>query len=351
VQSKEKLIEKRKLNIKLFFAIGATALLISAAVVVVILYKKPLGAPLAAPAGMEAAGPASETAASSATAAADALAPNGVTSKPAEVCGETAVWNILVVGSDAADLFYPQGSDLTRVMRVDFPNRRVSIYAFSRDLWVQVSDLGFTDPDIEATMLGMVFYEARLRSTHTDPQEAMLDGVTATAHMLASNFNLTSDHYLAIDLDRVPAMIDTIGGLPINIPEGFTDPQTELEFEVGQQTLDGYQTAIYARSYLGSDLSRIQRNNLVIEALRQKLLDPAVWLKIPELYLQFRDAVLTDFSPEQVTHLNCLLQEVPPEAIIQDGVLEEWTSAGPEGSLLWNRTNVLNRLRELEMIP
>ena len=90
-------MEKRKLNTKLIFAIGATALLIIAAVVVVILYKKPLGAPLAAPAGMEAAGAAAETAASSATAAADALAPNGVTSKPAQVCGETAVWNSLVV--------------------------------------------------------------------------------------------------------------------------------------------------------------------------------------------------------------------------------------------------------------
>ena len=345
-------MEKRRLNFKLFFAIGAAALLIIAAVVVVILYKKPLGAPLATPARTQAAGAASETAAFSATAdAAEAPAPTDVTSKPAQVCGETAVWNILVVGSDAADMFYPQGSDLTRVMRVDFPNRRVAIYAFSRDLWVQVSDLGFTDPDIQATMLGMVFYEARLRSAHTDPQQAMLDGVNATAHMLTSNFNLTSDHYLAIDLDRLPAMIDTIGGLPINIPEGFTDPHTELEFEAGQQILDGQQAAIYARAYLGSDLSRIERNNLVIEALRQKLLDPTVWLKIPELYLQFRDAVLTDFSPEQVTHLSCLLQEVPPEAIIQDGVPEEWTSAGPEGSLLWNRANVLNRLRELEMIP
>jgi len=150
-------MEKRKLNIKLFFAIGVTALLIIAAVVVVILYKKPLGASLTTPSGMDAAGAVSETAASSATAAAaDAPAPTGVLPKPAEVCGETAVWNILVVGSDAADMFYPQGSDLTRVMRVDFPNRRVAIYAFSRDLWVQVSDLGFTDPDIAATMLGMV---------------------------------------------------------------------------------------------------------------------------------------------------------------------------------------------------
>ena len=76
------------------------------------------------------------------------------------VCGETGVWNVLVLGSDAADLYYPEGSDLTRVVRVDFPNKQVSIYAFSRDLWVDTSNLGFTNPEINATKLGLVYRAA-----------------------------------------------------------------------------------------------------------------------------------------------------------------------------------------------
>ena len=68
----------------------------------------------------------------------------------------------------------------------------------------------------------------------------------------------------------------------------------------------------------------------------------------PRLYLQFRDAVLT-FSPEQVTHLTCLLPGRSPP-IIQDGVPEEWTGEGPEGSLLWNRTSRFDRLK-MDMIP
>ena len=79
-------------------------------------------------------------------------------------------------------MFYPQGLEYDPVMRGRFPNRHIAMFClFHRDLWVQVSDLGFTDPDIEATMLGMAFYEARLRSTQTRyVQEAMLDG-NATA--------------------------------------------------------------------------------------------------------------------------------------------------------------------------
>jgi LCP family protein required for cell wall assembly len=270
---------------------------------------------------------------------------------PKGFCGETEVWNILVLGSDAADLYYPQGADLTRVVRVDFPNKKAAVYAFSRDLWVDVSSLDFTNPSITSIKLGMAFYEARERSTKSDPKGATLDGISAMNETLEANFTLTSDHYIAIDLDKLPAMVDTIGGLPINIPADLTDPLSGITFKAGEQTLNGIQVATYARAYLDSDLNRIPRNDLVVEALHQKLVDPPVWAKIPKLFLQFEDSIYTDFSPEQVKYLRCLMREVEVESIIQDGVKAEWTSPGPEGSLLWDKENVLNRLRELGMIP
>jgi len=47
-----------------------------------------------------------------------------------------------------------------------------------------------------------------------------------------------------------------------------------------------------------------------------------------------------------------MLQEVPREAIVMDGVQPEWTSPGPkEGSLNWDKTTVLDRMRELDLIP
>jgi hypothetical protein len=89
----------------------------------------------------------------------------------------------------------------------------------------------------------------------------------------------------------------------------------------------------------------------VLEALRQRLQDPAIWVRLPQLFVQFQDVVLTDLSPEQVNNLICLLSEVSSESIIQDGVRAEWTTSGQEGSLLWDRTQVLDRLRELGIIP
>jgi len=268
------------------------------------------------------------------------------------VCDETTAWNILILGSDAADLREPKGSDLTRILRVDFPNRKVIMYTFPRRLWVDTAGLGLTNPTVDATQLGTVYYEARSRSVSTNVKDAMLEATTVTARMLSKNFLLTTDHYVTVDLGQIPAMVNAIGGVPINVPSRITDPITGITIPAGQQTLNGAQFAIYARTIPDSDFGRIQRNNLLIAALREKLLDPAVWGKIPQLYTQFSETIATDLSPEQINHLSCLLQEVPQEAIIQDQVRQEWTSPGPQtGSFAWDKTSVLNRLKELGLIP
>jgi LCP family protein required for cell wall assembly len=268
------------------------------------------------------------------------------------VCGETTPWNILVLGSDAGDLRGEKGSDLTRILRVDFPNRKVTVFAFPRDLWVDTTGLGLTDPTVDATRLGNVFYEARSRSTKTNAKDAMVDGTSVTARMLTNNFSISVDHYVTVDLHQIPAMVDAIGGIPINIPHQTTDPWIGMVIPAGQQTLNGAQFVAYARAKPDSDFGRIQRNNVLIAALREKLLDPSIWGKIPQLYTQFSETIATDLSPEQINHLSCLLQEVPQDAIIQDQVRLEWTSAGPQpGSFLWEKTMILNRLKELGLIP
>jgi LCP family protein required for cell wall assembly len=269
----------------------------------------------------------------------------------AGVCGETTAWNILILGSDAGAPKGLKGSDLTRLLRADFPNRRVVVYALPRELWVETADLGLVNPTVNATRLGQVFHEGRLRSLQFAKLDTLVDGTRATARMLSSNFQLSTDHYLTVDLQNFPALVDAIGGIPIYIPERTTDPWIGMVIQPGQQTLNGTQAAAYARAIPDSDFGRIRRNQLLMEALRQRLLDPQVWEKIPQLYTQFKQVVATDLSLEQVNHLACLLREVPTSAVIQDGVRQEWTSPGPQGSLSWNRANVLNQLRGLGLIP
>lgn len=267
------------------------------------------------------------------------------------VCGETVAWNILILGSDLNETSPLRGSDLTRVMRVDFPNRKVIVYAFPRDLWVDTSGLGLTTPTINATQLGMVFYEGRMRSAQFGVREVMLDGLRVSAAMLLKNFTVPTDHYIALDLNQLPQIVNAVGGIPITIPERTTDLWRPILIQAGPQTLNGAQVADYSRAFMDNDFARIRRNQVLLEAMRQKLLDPAVWPRIPELYTQFSAVIVTDFTPEQITHLACLLKDVSPNFILQESVKPEWTSPGPKGSLEWDRFSVMTRLKELGLIP
>jgi len=262
-------------------------------------------------------------------------------------CGETGVWNILVLGSDLNDIGEKRGSDLTRILRADFQSNRVTIYAFPRDLWVDTTGLGLVNPTVNATRLGMVFYEGRLRSPQFGEPEIMLDGIRVSAQALLKNFSAPSDHYLALDLNQLPAIVDSMGGIPINIPATTTDPWIGMVIQAGQQTLNGAQAAAYARAIPDSDFGRIARNQLLLEAMRQKLLDPGVLANIPSLYSKFSAVIVTDFSPEQIQHLVCLLKNVPSQSIIQETVQPAWTHPGPNSSLLWDQSSVLTRLKEL----
>jgi anionic cell wall polymer biosynthesis LytR-Cps2A-Psr (LCP) family protein len=197
----------------------------------------------------------------------------------------------------------------------------------------------------------MVFYEARMRSPQFGMRDVMVDGVRMSAATLLKNFSVISDHYLAIDLNQLPQIIDAIGGIPINVPEQITDLSRPILIKAGQQTLNGAQTVDYSRAFMGTDFARIERNQVLLEAMRQRLLDPAVWPRIPELYTKFSDVIVTDFTLEQITHLSCLLKKIASDSVLQEGVRPEWTSPGPNSSLLWDQNKLLTRLKELNLIP
>ncbi|MEI7848981.1 MAG: LCP family protein [Chloroflexota bacterium] len=266
------------------------------------------------------------------------------------LCGETGAWNILLIGSNIAEVNGQKGSDLTRIIRADFSSPKVVMYTFSRDLWVNTSGLGLTNPNLENTKLGLVFHEGRIRSLQFSLTDTIVDGTRSAAGMLAKNFSVKTDHYITIDISNLAAMIDAIGGLPINIPSRTTDRWIGMVIEAGQQTLTGAQVMAYVRAIPDNDFGRIQRNDLIVEALRQKMLNSDILSKLPELFSKFKNVIITDMSYEQISHLACLLKETPSESIIKEGVRQEWTSVGPEGSLLWKSVNVLSRLKELGLI-
>jgi len=72
---------------------------------------------------------------------------------------------------------------------------------------------------------------------------------------------------------------------------------------VGNHHLNGDQALKVARSRVEGVFARVDNQNMVLCALRDKLTDPKVVTQIPDLITSFQDNIVTDLSPQQLSQL------------------------------------------------
>ena len=233
------------------------------------------------------------------------------TATPQPLCGGPAVMNILAIGSDARGDHYLYGlADIIRLVRVDFVNGRVAILEVPRDLWVQIPEIA-DHYDISQGKLNQAYlYGNKGLGYYDGPGE----GPGLLARTLSLNFGAQPDHYLAVNMHTFEAIVDAVGGIDIYLPyeisvkskknpKGFAIPE-------GQHHIDGETALWIARIRQYSTFSRAENQNIVMCALRKKLLSPAVVPAIPKLVRDFQRNVQTDLSPEQISQLACLAEQM-----------------------------------------
>jgi LCP family protein required for cell wall assembly len=227
------------------------------------------------------------------------------------LCGGPAVMNILAIGSDARGNHYLYGlADVIRLVRVDFVNARVTILEVPRDLWVQIPDI-VDHYDISQGKLNQAYlYGNKGLGYYDGPGE----GPGLLARTLNLNFGAQPDHYLAVNMHTFEAIVDAVGGIDVYLPYEISvkSPKNPKGFAIpeGQHHIDGETALWIARIRQYSTFSRAENQNIVMCALRRKLLSPAVVPAIPRLVRDFQRNVQTDLSPEQINQLACLAQQM-----------------------------------------
>jgi LCP family protein required for cell wall assembly len=233
------------------------------------------------------------------------------TAAPQPLCGGPAVMNVLAIGSDARGQHYLYGlADIIRLVRVDFVNARVSILEVPRDLWVDIPEISDHYGITEGKLNQAYLYGNKGLSYYDGPGE----GPGLLARTLSLNFGAQPDHYIAVNMRTFEAVVDAIGGIDVYLPyeisvrskdnpKGFAIPE-------GQHHIDGETALWIARIREFGTFSRAENQNIVMCALRKKLLSPDVIPAIPELVRSFRSYVQTDFSPEQINQLACLATQM-----------------------------------------
>ena len=161
-------------------------------------------------------------------------------------------------------------------------------------------------------------------------------GAGVADQTLETLLGLHIDHYIGVDFYAFKDAVDAVGGVDVNVQNSFTDYQypagecngergsncgfMTVSFEAGQQHMDGARALIFARSRHaagpeGSDFARSKRQQLVVAALKQKVVSLGGIGNLPNLISALGDHVITDMSVSDGEALYSLVKNVDPSSV------------------------------------
>jgi LCP family protein required for cell wall assembly len=235
------------------------------------------------------------------------------TSTPQALCGGPSVMTILAIGSDQRSNSYQYGlGDIIRVVRLDFATPKMTVLEFPRDLWVEI-------PYIADNLNGLDHGKINQAYLYGQPGDGFhywddpSQGPGLLSETLKLNFGIQADHYIAVNMRTFENVINAIDGITINVPDLETAYNTGLT--IGKHHLNGAEALKVARNRKQGMYERVTNQNLVLCAMREKVLSPTIVTQIPALIDSFKDNVQTDFTPEQLSQLACLGTKLPMQNI------------------------------------
>lgn len=281
-----------------------------------------------------------------------------VTSTPAPLLdfSNFGVWegieriNVLMLGIDSrCDEEGPVRTDSMMLISIDPVDKSMSLLSLPRDLWVDIPAFG-TDRINKANYLGEL---------NAYPG----GGPALAAETVESFLGIKVDHYVTVNFEAFRDFINLIDGIQIDVPEAINDQNYPDEcygydpfvIGTGVQSMNGPIALKYARTRAtqNGDIDRAERQQAVILAVRQKVLDvnmvPKLITRSPQLWRTFQDNVSTSFNEAEVIQLALLVQDIHRPKI-RSGVIDfnyvfnETTADGQQ--VLVPRYDEIRELRE-----
>jgi LCP family protein required for cell wall assembly len=212
--------------------------------------------------------------------------------------------NFLLIGSDKRS-----GTSFrtdTMVIAILRPNEgQVSLISIPRDLWVSI-------PGWENQRINTAYQHGELISYPGGGPGLLKDTIQY-------NLGIRIDHTAMVDFDGFRKIVDTIGGVDVPVSCPYTDwhlidptfnPEIESNWslftvESGVIHMDGDLALWYARSrQKSSDFDRGRRQQEVLRALFNQALQTDTLKRIPDLYNNLKDTVMTDLGLGDILQLS-----------------------------------------------
>lgn len=121
--------------------------------------------------------------------------------------------------------------------------------------------------------------------------------------------NVPIDRYVRVSTGAFREIVDLVGGVEVFVPKRMVyEDRTQglyIDLQPGWQTLNGSQAEQFARFRKDEtgDIGRVQRQQMLLKALRQRLTSPAVIPKLPQIIRVLQRYIDTNLSAEEMLAL------------------------------------------------
>ncbi|MFF5479294.1 LCP family protein [Streptomyces sp. NPDC012935] len=146
-------------------------------------------------------------------------------------------------------------------------------------------DSNVTIPSFKGSDSGK-FFEGTGRQTKLNAAYAE-DGPELLVRTVEANTGLHIDHYVEIGFAGFANIVDSVGGVEIDIPQDIKDSKSGADFKKGKQTLNGEEALAFVRTryaLAGSDLDRTKNQQKFLSALANQVATPSTVLNPFKLY-------------------------------------------------------------------
>lgn len=260
---------------------------------------------------------------------------------------------VLLLGLDrrpVEDADAPSRTDSLLVLSIDAGRSTISVLSIPRDLWVPI-------PISAARVVHDRINTAYLWGEQYGYPEGGLGLSRATVEY---NLGIRIHYYAVLDFETFERLIDAIGGVDVELSSPLVDPAyptanfgaMPITLAAGQQRLNGERALWYARSrYQSSDFSRMQRQQQLLLAVRERLLRLDMLPRLPQLWLQYHELIQTDMPLLELLHMAREGWAIPSERIaartLELGYVYRGGVAGDPFLLLPDRAQIRQLIAEL----
>ncbi|MBU0668347.1 LCP family protein [Patescibacteria group bacterium] len=232
--------------------------------------------------------------------------------------------NILLVGTGGEDHDGANLTDTIIVAKIDYNEEIVPMLSIPRDFYIMKK-------------------QQRINSIYDWGNSVNGDneGILELKETVEEITGLNIQYYVKVDFEGFTKIIDSLGGVDVNVSEKIYDPYypkgesiyyETFELDAGPQTLDGATALKYARSRkTTSDFDRARRQQELLFAIKEKALNLGILTnpgKIGNIYDSIDKSIETDLSLAEIIELGKIGKDFQKENLFPLVINDDPTSCG-----------------------